>query len=335
MLSLIVPVYNSEANLDRLLRELLRLAENLPDHIELVFVVDGSPDRCLEILRERLASYPIPSNLVSFSRNFGSSAAIAAGLESGRGDCFAVLAADLQEPIELIDSFWRVLQTGQADVVFGCRTSRSDPFLSKALASVFWRLYRTFVMPDIPQGGVDVFACTREVRDRLLGCQGIASHIIAALFWLGFRRRFIEYERLPRREGASAWTLAKRLRYSLDAIFSFTDLPVLTLLAIGAVGVALSSIVSVTLIVARLLHHITVLGYTPIVLAIMFFGSITSFGFGIVGQYLWLTLINTQARPKFIVADRQCYSGLSEGVAADLLVFPDGVCKADLSGSPR
>jgi len=112
MLSLVIPVYKNEAGLDRLLAELIKLSSQVPGELEVVFVVDGSPDRCLEILRERLPLTPLRSQLISLSRNFGSFAAITAGLECSQGDYLAVLAADLQEPPELVLQFFETLRKG-------------------------------------------------------------------------------------------------------------------------------------------------------------------------------------------------------------------------------
>ena len=167
----------------------------LPGEFEVVFVVDGSPDRCLQILRERLPALPLRTQLLSLSRNFGSFAAIAAGLESAHGDCMAVMAADLQEPPELVLQFFEVLGAGRADIVFGVRGGRSDPWLSELASNLFWFIYRKLVIKDMPRGGVDVFGCTREVRDHLLHLQGIDTNLIALLFWLGYRREYIVYER--------------------------------------------------------------------------------------------------------------------------------------------
>ena len=128
----------------------------------MVFVVDGSPDRCLQILRERLPSLPLRTQLLSLSRNFGSFAAIAAGLETARGSNLAVMAADLQEPPELILQFFEVLDAGRADIVFGVRGERSDPWLSELASNLFWFLYRKLVVKDMPRGGVDIFGCTRR-----------------------------------------------------------------------------------------------------------------------------------------------------------------------------
>ena len=305
MNSLVIPVYRNEANLDRLLAELEKLNSILAGDFEVVFVVDGSPDRCLPLLREKLPGLPLRTRLLSLSRNFGSFAAIAAGLESARGSNLAVMAADLQEPPELVLKFFEVLNTGRADIVFGVRGGRSDPWLSEIASNLFWFLYRKLVVKDMPRGGVDVFACTRDVRDRLLQLQGVDSNLVALLFWLGYRREYIVYERRRRLEGKSAWTLRKKLRYCLNSIFNFTDLPIQLLLWAGAVALLLAVSASILVIVAKLRGDIQVPGYTPIVLATLFFGALTSLGFGIVGQYLWLGLQVGRRRPNYIVSSAE------------------------------
>jgi len=299
--SLVIPVYKNEANLERLLAELVKLGGSMENQLEVVFVVDGSPDRCLQILREKLPSLPLRTQLISLTRNFGSFAAIAAGLARARGSNVAVMAADLQEPPALALEFFRVLGSGRADIVFGVRGARSDPWLSEIASSVFWFLYRKFVVKDIPRGGVDVFGCTREVRDRLLALQGVDTNLIALLFWLGYRREYIVYQRQPRREGKSAWTLGRKLRYALNSIFNFTDLPIQLLLYSGAIALLLAIGGSILVLAAKLRGDIQVPGYTPIVLTTLFFGALTSLGFGIVGQYLLLGLQVSRRRPNYII----------------------------------
>src|SRR5450759_3154992 len=301
MNSLVIPVYRNEENLDRLLAELVKLARSVAGGLEVVFVVDGSPDRCLQTLRERLPSLPFRTQLLSLSRNFGSFAAIAAGLERARGGSMAVMAADLQEPPELILQFFEVLDAGRADIVFGVRGGRSDPWLSEIASNIFWFLYRKCVIKVWPRGGVYGFGCTREVRDHLLQLQGVDSNLIALLFWLGYRREYIVYDRQRRIEGKSAWTIGKKLRYCLNSIFNFTDLPIQLLLWAGAVALALAVAASILVVVAKLRGDIPVPGYTPIVLATLFFGALTSLGFGIVGQYLWLALQIGRRRPHYII----------------------------------
>lgn len=309
MLSLVIPIYNNEESLPRLFRELDTSVERLGDDLEVIFVVDGATDASHERIRERLSTWHVPAQIVELSRNFGSFAAIAAGLTVANGEYLAVLAADLQEPPELVHEFLRVLRAGEADVVLGHRTGRADPILSRWVSASFWRLYRRFVLRDMPSGGIDVFGCTRQVRDRLLELQEVNTNLIALLLWVGFRRRFIPYERRPRLEGRSGWTVGRKLRYAVDSIFNFTDLPIRALLVLGALGTAFAVSSSVLVFVMWALGRVPVLGYTPLMLVITFFGGLTALGLGIVGQYLWLALQNSRRRPNFIVRSATRFDG--------------------------
>ncbi|HVL68452.1 MAG TPA: glycosyltransferase family 2 protein [Vicinamibacterales bacterium] len=301
MLSVVVPVYNNELSLPRLLEALERVAARLDDRLEVVFVVDGATDGSQAILQERLPTWPLQTQLIELSRNFGAFAAIAAGLRLAEGDYVAVLAADLQEPPELMLDFHRILSSGEADVVFGHRTRRVDPPVSRWLSNTFWGLYRRFVVRDMPKGGIDVFGCTRAVRDQLVALDEANTNLIALVLWLGFRRAFVPYERRARREGRSGWSFGKRVRYALDSIFSFTDLPIRALLVLGGLGTLFALTAGVIVFAMWAAGRIPVLGYTPLMLVITFFGGITALGLGIVGQYLWLTLQNARRRPNYIV----------------------------------
>jgi glycosyltransferase involved in cell wall biosynthesis len=309
MLSLIIPVYKNEENLPRLLNELAVLNRQITDTMEVVFVVDGSPDRCHPLLQQILHHVPYNAQLILLTRNFGSFSAVSAGLAAGNGEYFAVLAADLQEPPGLVLEFAEAMRHGEADIVFGVRSSRSDPLLSHLFSSTFWWLYRRFVLPEMPPGGVDVFGCTRQVRDKLLSMKELNTNLIALLFWLGYRRKYVSYRRMPRLEGRSAWTLGKKLRYCINSIFSFTDLPVRALLATGGFGSLVALLLGTVVFVSKLLGLIREPGYTPIIIAIMFFGGLTTFGLGIIGQYLWISLQNTRNRPEFIVWHQDTFAG--------------------------
>jgi glycosyltransferase involved in cell wall biosynthesis len=307
MLSLVIPVYKNAENIPRLFTELERFAAGFADPLEIVFVVDGSPDASMRLLQERLPGWPVASQLVELSRNFGSFAAIVAGLSVARGDTMAVISADLQEPLELIAAFHAQMRAGDADVVFGHRTGRADPASSNMFSDLFWRLYRRFAVPDMPAGGIDMFGCTRQVRDQVVAMREVNTNLIALLFWLGFRRGFVPYERRARLEGRSAWTFGRKLRYALDSIFAFTDLPLRALLIIGAAGTTLAVVAALTVFIGWLAGRIPVLGYTPLMLVITFFGGLTALGLGITGEYLWLTLQNTRGRPNFIIRSSAAY----------------------------
>jgi polyisoprenyl-phosphate glycosyltransferase len=316
MLSLIIPVYKNEENLPRLLRELTEFSATFSGELEIVFVVDGSPDRSFASLQASLPTLAVRTRLVELSRNFGSFAAIRAGLEAGEGSHFAVLAADLQEPLSLITEFYRVLSTEDVDVTFGYRLRRVDPWLSQFLSEMFWGLYRRLVIHEMPRGGVDVIGCNRRVRDELIQLRESDTNLIALLFWVGFKRQFIAYERQARLEGISAWTFAKKLRYALDSIFNFTDFPLRVLLTVGVTGMAVAVLASIIVLAAWLTGHIPVLGYTPLMLEIAFFGGSTALGLGVIGQYLWLNLQNSRRRPPYIVRTSESFNGSSHPMSA-------------------
>lgn len=305
MISIVIPVYQSEAGLDRLLLELSALYKALPQAMEVVFVVDGSRDRSLEILQHKLPASPFRWQLISLSRNFGAWSAISAGMNRAKGAYCAVMAADLQEPPELIIRFLEVLAAGRADIVIGRRDGRSDPWFSKLCSGLYWAAYRRFVVKDIPPGGMDVFAVTREVRDVLAGLHEASSYFIALLFWVGFRREFVEYSRALRLDGKSAWSFSKKLRLAVNGIFNFSDLPLQLLTFFGGLGMSVSFIWGAVVLAAKFLGKVPVPGYTAIILAIGFFGGLTSMGLGILGQYVWLVLQNVRNRPNYIIASSE------------------------------
>jgi polyisoprenyl-phosphate glycosyltransferase len=314
-ISIIVPVYQNAENIPALIAALTRLDQELRGAMEAVFVVDGSPDDSHVLLEQALADRTFRSQLLLLSRNFGSFAAIRAGLAAARGQRFAVLAADLQEPPELVLTFDQKLRQGSCDIAVGVRNKRRDPLFSRLSAKIFWSFYRRTVQPDIPKGGVDVFGCTRQVRDHILRLGEANSSLVGLLFWVGFRRALVPYERRARTAGKSAWTLAKKVRYLLDSIFSFTDLPVRWLLGIGLVGIAASVLGGALILAAKLTGHITVAGYTATALLVIFFGALNCLGLGIIGGYVWRTFENTKGRPNYLILSQATYDPETTGLS--------------------
>lgn len=301
MLSLVIPVYRNESNLPSLLAAVSGLNQQLGGLLQAIFVVDGSPDLCYEILREQLPAQRFNSRLILLSRNFGSFAAIRAGLQHARGDYCAVMAADLQEPPELILEMAHLLAQGQVDVVIGVREGRHDPLPGRWASQAFWWLYRRYVVPDMPLGGVDIFACNQAFRTQLLQLEERHSSLVAQVFWLGFRRAQVSYVRRPRQHGTSAWTVRKKINYLMDSVFAFTDLPIRLLIRVGALGAVLSAGFGLLAVLARLLGDIQVPGYTATMFAITLLGSLNLLGLGIVGSYAWRSYENTKQRPLAVV----------------------------------
>jgi polyisoprenyl-phosphate glycosyltransferase len=300
--SVIVPIYRNEESLPRLLKALEEMGSQLDHQLELVFVIDGSPDRCYEVLKGKLDSLPFAAQLIAHSRNFGSFPAIRSGLIAAKGEFFGIMAADLQEPPELLIQFFTALKNDEADVTIGTRSGRSDPLMSRMASSIFWGLYRRLVVKDMPEGGVDIFGCNRIFRDHLLELEESRSSLIALIFWLGFRRKQISYTRREREEGKSAWTLSKKIDYMLDSVFAFTDYPIRLLMRIGAVGSFVSVIMAAAVLIGRISGAIDVPGYAATMLTVLCLGALNLFGLGLVGTYAWRSYENSKKRPLAIVA---------------------------------
>ena len=220
---------------------------------------------------------------------------------AAKGDYFGVMAADLQEPPELLISFFKSLSNDECDIAIGTRNARKDPLSSRMASSIFWGLYRRLVVHDMPKGGVDIFGCNKAFREQLLQLNESRSSLIALIFWLGFRRKFIEYERQIRLEGKSAWTFKKKLEYMMDSVFAFTDYPIRLLIRMGAMGSLVALFIGLMVIAARVSGAIEVPGYAATMVVVLMLGTLNLLGLGLVGTYAWRAYENSKQRPLAIV----------------------------------
>jgi len=277
--STIIPVYKNEGSIPRLFDALEELSQSLSHVMEVVFVVDGSPDKCYELIKDMMDSASFPVQLVAHSRNFGSFPAIRTGLKAAKGNYYGVIAADLQEPIALLEGFFQCLHSDECDVALGRRESRKDAKLDSLYSNLFWWAYR-----------------------KLLDLEEAHSSLISLVFWLGFRRKEIPYKRLERQEGESSWTFSKKFEYMMDSIFAFTNLPVKFLLRTGVLGLIGCVALSIYILVGRLSGAIDVSGYSTTMIVILSLGSLNLLGLGVVGSYAWRTFENSKARPLSITS---------------------------------
>ena len=306
--SLIIPVYNSENNLNNLIKRINDLYKELSKDLEIIFVIDGSPDNSYEMLKNLLPQEKFSSKIVLLSRNFGTFNAIRTGLEIARGKYFAVMSDDLQEPIDLILNFFKILNQKHFDVVIGVRNQREDPLFSKLLSNTFWSFYKRFIIKEVPRGGFDVFGCNKEFRNNLLKLKENNSSLLGQIFWIGFRRKEVEYSRVKRKIGVSQWSFEKKFKYMLDSIFSFSDFPIKLLTFIGAIGIIFFSVTGGITLISKLFGLIDVPGYASIFLSIGFIGAVNIFSLGLIGSYAWRTYENTKARPLSIILKIEEYN---------------------------
>jgi polyisoprenyl-phosphate glycosyltransferase len=305
--SLVVPVYRNEPTIPDLLAALVRLDGELDRALEVVLVVDGSPDRSLAALVEALPATGLHAKVLDMARNFGAFAAIRAGLIEAQGPYFAVMAADLQEPPELVVEFFRKLESDACDVVFGVRAGRDDPLAARATSALFWATYRRLVQPEMPKGGIDVFGCNQRARDELVAFTEAHSSLVGQLVWIGMRRAEVPYRRRARASGSSGWTLGKKIAYMLDSSLAFSDLPIRLLFAVGCLALAVALGYGAVVLVARMTGIISEPGYATTVLLIAGFGALNALGLSVVGAYAWRAFENTKHRPLAIVQRRYSF----------------------------
>lgn len=300
--SVVVPMYRTKWFTAKIILRIQELEERLGAPIELVCVDDGCPEASgIEMEAQLKASGRTGDQVIFLSRNFGSHQACRAGLSVARGRTIAIMAADLQEPTSLVLQMFQELDTGECDVVVGARNGRKDPIGTKITSAIFWSLYRTLIVKNMPRGGVDMFGCTDAVAAQIVALEERNSNLLGLLFWVGYRRKVIRYDRLSRQHGKSGWSFRKRITLMMDSIYAFTDLPIKVLGSIGIAGMVTSLILAGWIIIARLLGSITEIGYTALMVTILASTSVLIFGLSIVGDYVFRTFENSKGRPGFMI----------------------------------
>jgi dolichol-phosphate mannosyltransferase len=300
----VVPVYGNAADLYALHERVSAAIASVPWLAsELVFVDDGSPDDSFAVL-EALAAQDPRVRVLGLSRNFGSNAAILAGLAQATGDAVMTLAADLQDPPELVAPLTAAWRDG-AQVVLAVRRTREDPLASRLLASTFNRLFRLLVFPQFPKGGFDLMLLDRVVVDAILAMPEKNSYLFGQVLWVGFRRASVLYDREARRSGRSRWTLWRKVKYFIDAFTAFSYLPVRAASALGFLLALLGFAYATLVVVLRLRGDIVEpRGFSALLVVILVTSGAQLVVAGLVGEYLWRVLEEVRPRPPYVVARR-------------------------------
>jgi glycosyltransferase involved in cell wall biosynthesis len=298
--SIVVPVYCNELNLPHLFPRLFDLVDANPRHdFEYVFVDDGSGDNSFQLLAAAADKDP-RVRVVKLSRNFGANAAVIAGLHYVTGDCVAMIAADLQDPPELITTMLRRWEAGKK-VVLAAREDREDPLVNRLLSSAFYGLFRRLAIRDMPAKGCDFLLVDRVVADMLVQIGEKNPYLIGLILWLGFDRDVVYYKRQKREQGRSMWTLAKRVKYFIDALVAFTYVPMRLVSGLGIVlslaGLAVAMIVALR----RILYNAAVQGWASLMVIVLVISGTQMLTMGIFGEYLWRNFEETRKRPSFVV----------------------------------
>lgn len=303
LISVVVPVYFNEPSLTLLLERLNQVAAQQPDdEFEFIFIDDGSGDNSFAVMQE-LARQDVRVRAMRLSRNFGSNAAILAGLTHARGDCAAFVAADLQDPPETLPAMIAAWKNRYPVVLAVRRDRRGDPLLTRVFAAFFNRLFQSLVFSDMSPHGIGFFLIDRKVIDVVVECNEKNSHIMAQILWTGFRRAVVEYDRAEREHGKSRWTLGKKIKYFIDAFASFSYLPLRVSSVLGIALSLLGTLYALFVLAERLMGNIPVQGFAALMVVVLLTSGVQLLILGILGEYLWRNLDATRKRPPFIVAE--------------------------------
>ena len=303
-LSIVVPIYYNELNIPDTVPQLLALEDQLDGmDLELVFVDDGSGDASLAGLLEWQRRDPKRVRVLSLSRNFGSMAAVLAGVGVATGNCIGMIAADLQDPPELFVDMVRHWAQG-AKVVLAVRADREEPFTQKMVSNTYYALMRQFALPGYPSGGFDFFLIDRQVAAEVVRISEKNTNISSLVYWLGFSPVMIPYVRRARKKGVSRWTFTKKLKLFIDSFVAFSYAPIRALSLLGGGISVLAFGYGLAVFFAWLTQGVPVRGFAPLVILIAFTSGIQMLMLGILGEYLWRALDETRRRPPFVV-DRE------------------------------
>lgn len=302
-LSIVIPVFNEEAALPALVKRLCAFGERLtPLVAEIVLVDDHSTDRTSELLRD-ICRKDSRFSYVRLAKNSGSHVAILAGLAQARGECAVFLAADLQDPPELILQMLELWRAGH-HVVWAVREEREgvskiDLFLS----NFFYRLLNLLGEVNLPPRGSDFALLDRKALEALLKSSGSHPSIGGEIARLGFSTAQISYTKEKRAAGTTKWTFKKKLTAFADAFVSFSYAPLRAMSYLGMLFSFLGFGYALVVVVLRLMTRTPVPGWSSLIVVVLVLGGVQMMMLGILGEYLWRTLEAARHRPIYFLED--------------------------------
>lgn len=301
LISVVVPVYNEEANIQNFYDRMAAAVQGQPYDMELIMINDGSRDRSFELLKG-IAEKDARVVAVNLSRNFGSYAAINCGWQMAKGDAVMSISCDLQDPPEIINEFVPQWQAGN-HIVWGVRAGREDPFMKSLLAKFFYTVLRKLALPDFPKDGMDIGMFDRKVVEQYLEHREKHGIPFVTVYTMGFRQVRIPYTRKARVAGESGWPLMKRIKFAIDVIVDHSYTPIRTMTLVGG-GVAVAAVAyGVLLVLLKLLFGYGTSGWTSLATIIVFMSGLQMVFLGIIAEYLWRTSSDVKRRPAYYVMD--------------------------------
>ena len=303
-ITIAVPCYNEEEALTPFFAEVTRVAAEMPYvEFEFLFINDGSRDKTMEKIRELAAKDP-RVKYISFSRNFGKEAGIYAGLENATGDYVVIMDADLQDPPALLPEMYRAVTEEGYDCVGSRRVTRKgEPPIRSFFARMFYKIINRMSDAEIVDGARDFQMMSRSVVDAILS-MGEYNRFSKGIFgWIGFHKKWLEYENIERVAGETKWSFWKLFLYAIQGIVAFSTTPLVLSSVFGLLCCCLAFVMIIVVIVRTLVFGDPTAGWPSLVCIMLLLSGIQMLGIGIVGQYLAKTYLETKNRPIYLVRE--------------------------------
>jgi dolichol-phosphate mannosyltransferase len=299
LISIITPCFREAENLPVLYQRIKDTLAATDFDWEVVVVDDHSPDNTFEVAAA-LAGQDPRVRAVRLARNSGSHMACACGIELARGDAGLVMAADLQDPPEVLPEILARWRAGD-QVVWACRRQREGVgFLGRAFSSFYYRLLARLVPNQtLPPQGADFFLLDRKVMDALSRCHESNFSILALILWLGFRQGQISYDKQARLHGRSSWSFARKVRLVIDSVISFSHFPLRLISIFGLIVAFVGFLYAIYVAGSYLIVRVPVEGWASLMVVTLVLAGTQMIMLGVIGEYVWRTLHESRRRPRY------------------------------------
>ena len=322
-LSIVVPMLNESAVLDRFFERLVPILEKVTQRYEILCIDDGSTDDTFQRLEAYRAKNP-RIHLIGLSRNFGKENALSAGLDFAAGQAVIPMDADLQDPPEIVPEMVAKWREGY-DVVLAKRASREgESWLKRTTAHGFYRLIGRLSNVMIPENVGDFRLMDRRVVEALATLPERSRFMKGVFAWLGFRQVVLEYAREPRAAGTAKQNWPSLFALAIDGIVSFSAAPLKIWSYIGFAVAAFAGIYGLLIIIRTMIFGVDVPGYASLLVVMLFMNGLMLIGIGVLGEYLARIFIEVKRRPVYVIAAHAGVEALAGHSVATRRLAPKG-----------
>ena len=297
--SIILPVFNEQDNLLKLHQRLTGAIDSITTDYEMIFIDDCSNDNSYETLKA-LNEQDLRVKIIKFTKNCGHQIAITCGLDFAEGDAAIIMDADLQDPPEVIPKFIEKHEQGY-EIVYAIREKREgETFFKKVTAFFFYRIMKVFTNIEMPLDAGDFRLIDRKVIDSLKSMQERNKFLRGLIVWTGYSQIGVPFRRDARNAGTTKYTTLKMFKLAFDGIFSFSNIPLRFATIFGLLISVLSFLFAIFALYLKFSSN-TVLGWTSLLLTILFIGGVQLMTIGIIGEYLGRIYDEVKMRPLYII----------------------------------